>query len=77
MMSYEEIAIQLSLIDRKMSILSIEDLESNYEKSITIEISNIKVQIPFDALGYHTIFKAIKEILIQNNIEVDSDGTIN
>lgn len=72
MMSYEEIALQLSLIDRKIKLLSVEDLESNYEKSITIEISNIKVQIPFDAQAYHTIFKAIKEILKEN----DLDGTI-
>ena len=76
MMSYDEIALQLSLIDRKIRLLSVEDLESNYEKSITIEISNIKVQIPFDAHAYHTIFKAIKEILKENDLEVDLDGTI-
>lgn len=76
MMSYEEIALQLSLINRKISLLSVEDLESNYEKSITIEISNIKVQIPFDAQAYHTIFEAIKKILKENDLEVDLDGTI-
>ena len=62
-MEYKRIKTQLNTLENKIKNLDELELHEEYCHKIIIEISNIKFEIPFDAVAYNEITFAIEMIL--------------